>query len=136
MWFKISQELCCPLRTQLTVCFIDHSSTCLTHFHHLCSTPPPSTSTALPMTGIRRLPLPPLPLLPALLRQEDCCLAIWLIQLLSQVMSPRPASTSAVSTRRSTTLGEKQLQHRERLYHHSRSLRELRRFSSAIGSQR
>ena len=39
----------------------------------------------------------------ALLRQEDCCLAIWLNQLLSQVMSPRLASTSAVSTRRSTT---------------------------------
>ena len=136
MWFKISQELCCPLRTQLTACFIDHSSTCLTHFHHLCSTPPPSTSTALPMTGIRRLPLPPPP---SSLRYSARRIAVWpsgSIQLLSQVMSPRPASTSAVSTRRSTTLGEKQLQHRERLYHHSRSLRELRRFSSAIGSQR
>ena len=38
-----------------------------------------------------------------LLRQEDCSLAIWLNQLLSQVISPRPASTSTVNTRRSTT---------------------------------
>ena len=38
-----------------------------------------------------------------LLRQEDCCLAIWLNALLSQVLSPRPASTSAAGTRRSTT---------------------------------
>ena len=37
------------------------------------------------------------------LRQEGCCLAIWPTPLLIQVMSPRPASTSAVSTRRSTT---------------------------------
>ena len=41
--------------------------------------------------------------LPAPLRQEGCCLAIWQKQLITQVMSPRPASTSAVSTRRSFT---------------------------------
>ena len=41
---------------------------------------------------------------PAPLRQEGCCLAAWLNHLFSQVISPRPASTSAVSARRSTTL--------------------------------
>ena len=47
VWLKISQELCGPsaqLKSHpLTACFIDHSSTRLTHFHHFCSTPPPST---------------------------------------------------------------------------------------------
>ena len=38
----------------LTTCFIDHSLTCLTHCHQSYSTPPLSTPTALPMTGIRR----------------------------------------------------------------------------------
>ena len=38
----------------LTPCFIDHSLVCLTHFLPFCSTPPQSTSIALPMTGIRR----------------------------------------------------------------------------------
>ena len=57
--------------------------------------PSPSTSTALPMTGSRRT-------LPVILRQKDCGLAIWLNQLLSHFLSPRPASTSAVSTSRSS----------------------------------
>ena len=47
------------------------------------------------MTGSRRT-------LPVILRQKDCSWAIWLNQLLSQVLSPRLASTSAVSTRRSS----------------------------------
>ena len=37
-----------------------------------------------------------------LILQEGCSLATWLSQLLSQVMNTRPASTSAVSRRRST----------------------------------
>ena len=37
-----------------------------------------------------------------LLRQEDCCLAIWLSQLLSQVISPRPASTLNYTSRRNS----------------------------------
>ena len=44
-------------------------------FPSFCSTPPPSASTALPMTGIRRPHAP--------LCQKDCSLAIWLNQLLS-----------------------------------------------------
>ena len=67
----------------------------MTHFHHVCSTPPSSTPNSLPMTGIRR---------PSL-RYSARRIAVWpswLNQLLSQVMSPRLASTSAVSTRRST----------------------------------
>ena len=44
-----------------TACFIDHSSTCL-------SRPPPSTSTALHVTGSGDTPAP--------LRQEDCSTAL------------------------------------------------------------
>ena len=60
-------------------------------FPYFCSTPPPTTLTSLPMTG------------PAPLRAEDCSLAAWSNTTLSQVMSPRHASMSAVSTRRSTS---------------------------------
>ena len=61
---------------------------CLTH---------PTTRTSLPNTGIRRPPAP--------LRTEDYSLAAWSNPLLPQVLSLRLASTSAVSTRRSTTPG-------------------------------
>ena len=50
-------------------------------FPSFCSTPPPSTPTALPMTGIRRRPSP------APLRTEDCCLATWLNPLLAHISS-------------------------------------------------
>ena len=57
---------------------------------------------------------------PAPLLTEDYSLFAWSNRLLSQVVSPKPA----VSSRRSTTLEEKQLQHRlQRRHHHSRSLR-------------
>ena len=78
-----------------STCFIDHSLMCLTHFlffvphrlrlhrlHCLCLE-----------SGDRRAPL----------RTEDFSLAAWSNLHCSQVMSPRPASTSAVSSRRSTT---------------------------------
>ena len=65
-------------------------------FSSFCSTPPQTTPDSLLLTGIRGALAP--------LRQQGCCLAVWLNQLLSQVLSPSPASTSAVSTRRSTTL--------------------------------
>ena len=56
--WRIKFGMCCTsahLKSHpLTACFIDHSLMCLTHFLPFCSTPPPSTPTSLPKTGIRR----------------------------------------------------------------------------------
>ena len=75
---------------------------------------------------------------PVPLRQQGCSLAIWLNHLFTQVMSPSPASTSAVSTRRSITpRGETASTSRMTFFHHSPSLRELRPFykqAAASGS--
>ena len=60
-----------------------------------CSTPPPTAPTSLPMAGSGALPVP--------LRTEDCSLAVRPNHFLTQVMSPKLSSTSAVGTRRSTT---------------------------------
>ena len=81
VWLKISQELwdvlhlCAPQKSSTHSMFHRPLSTCLTHFHHFD-----------PRHLLRhRQHWPRLESgdLPALLRQEDCCLAIWLNQLLS-----------------------------------------------------
>ena len=89
-------HVCAPLKSStLTTCVIDNFSTYLTHFRHFVP------------RHLRRHRTHCLWLEsgdpPVLLRQEDCSLAIWLNQLLPQVISPRPASTSTVNTLRSTT---------------------------------
>ena len=95
VWLKISQELCCPLAA------LNKSSThSMFHrplafpdpFPSFCSPPPLSTSTARHMTEIRR---------PPCATPQGGLLFGHLAESTPQVVSPRLASTSAVSTRRS-----------------------------------
>ena len=89
-------HICAPLKSStLTACVIDNFSTYLTHFRHVV----PRHLRRHRTHCLWQESGDP----PVLLRQEDCSLAIRLNQVLPQVISPRPASTSTVNTRRSTT---------------------------------
>ena len=81
--------------SHLTTCFTVRSSPCLTHFHHFV---PRHRSRHQTHCCWHESGEPPAPL-----HQQGCCSAIWPSHLLTQVMSPSPASAKAVSTRRSTT---------------------------------
>ena len=64
-------------------------------FSSFFSSPPRTTPTTRPLTGIRSTPVR--------LRWKEDSFATWLNHFLTQVMSPTLASTTAVSTRRSST---------------------------------
>ena len=97
-------------------------------FPSCCFTPPPSTPTALHMTAIRS-PL-------VVLRRKDYCLAIWLNPLLSQVVEPKTcidvsSERAPFNTSRRNSFN---IEHNDLTSSHS--LRKLRWFSTASGSQR
>ena len=83
------------MSSHLTACFTERSSTCLTHTHHFV---PRHHRRHLIHCSWLESGAPHAPL-----RQQGCILAICLKRWFTQVMSPSPASTSAVSTRRSIT---------------------------------